>query len=230
MLFKDRTEAGRLLADQLVQRRLTDPIVLALPRGGVPVGYEVAERLNAPLDLVLVRKIGAPWHRELALGAIADGDHPDLVTNEAIQAELGVSDDYLQKEAAKQLQEIERRRRLYLGGRAALDVGGRTAILVDDGIATGATARAALRSTRRRRPESIILAVPVAPPDTLDALAQEADHILCLHKPAYFAGVGQFYDDFAQVDDATVAALLEKRAKALSSPRDNARRGESTRG
>ncbi len=210
MIFRDRIEAGRLLADQLAPRKLQDPVVLALPRGGVPVGHAVAERLNAPLDIVLVRKIGVPWHRELALGAIADGDHPELVVNAEIQAELGVSDTTLQAEAARQREEIERRRRLYLGGRAPLEVRGRTAILVDDGIATGATMRAALRATRRRRPDSIILAVPVAPPETLAALAGEADDILCLHRPADFGGVGQFYQDFEQVEDATVTALLER--------------------
>ncbi|WP_395022324.1 phosphoribosyltransferase [Dongia sp.] len=214
MIFRDRIQAGRLLADQLAQRKLQDPIVLALPRGGVPVGYAVAEQLKAPLDIVLVRKIGVPWHRELALGAIADGDHPELAVNAEIQAELGSGDDYLKAEAAKQLEEIERRRRLYLGGRAPLEVRGRTAILVDDGIATGATMRAALRATRRRRPHAIILAVPVAPPETLAALAGEADDILCLHQPDDFGGVGQFYKDFEQVEDATVTALLAQSAQS----------------
>jgi putative phosphoribosyl transferase len=210
MLFKDRSEAGRLLGTELAARKLTDPVVLALPRGGVPVGYEVAVLLHAPLDIVLVRKIGAPWQRELALGAVADGDHPDIVTNELIQSELRVSDAYIREEGEKQLREIERRRRLYLGDRAPIPVGGRTAILVDDGIATGATMRAALRATRRRRPRSLVLAVPVAPSETIEALRPEADEILCLRTPAGFAGVGQFYADFEQVEDSTVTALLAR--------------------
>lgn len=216
MLFRDRAEAGRLLAEQLTLRSLTDPVVLALPRGGVPVGYEVADKLNAPLDIVLVRKIGAPRQRELALGAVADGDHPDVVINQEIQAELGIDDSYIKAESEKQLEEIERRRRLYLGARSPVEVRGRTAILVDDGIATGATVRAALRATRRRQPQAVILAVPVAPPATIAALREEADKILCLHTPSDFAGVGQFYADFEQVDDATVSALLRKNASAMS--------------
>jgi putative phosphoribosyl transferase len=227
MLFRDRAAAGQLLAKQLATRKLTDPIVLALPRGGVPVGYQVAMQLDAPLDIVLVRKIGVPWHRELALGAVADGDHPETVTNRNIQSELGVSDAYVQEESEKQLREIERRRLLYLGDRAPLAVHGRTAILVDDGIATGATMRAALQATRRRRPDSIILAVPVAPAETIDALRQEADEILCLHMPADFGGVGQFYADFEQVDDATVAALLRQNAAAMSRGARGKRKGKN---
>jgi putative phosphoribosyl transferase len=227
MLFRDRAAAGQQLAEQLASRKLIDPIVLALPRGGVPVGYEVAEQLDAPLDIVLVRKIGVPWHQELAVGAVADGDHPEVVTNRSIQAELGLSDQYVKDESETQLREIERRRRLYLGDRAPLPVRGRTAILVDDGIATGATMRAALQATRRRGPDSIILAVPVAPADTIDALRQEADDILCLHRPPDFGGVGQFYADFEQVDDATVAALLRQNAAAMSRGGRGKRKGEN---
>jgi putative phosphoribosyl transferase len=216
MLFRDRTTAGQQLAEQLASFKLKDPVVLALPRGGVPVGYEVAAQLDAPLDIVLVRKIGVPWHRELAVGAVADGERPELITNRSIQAELGVDNAYIQEESGKQLREIERRRLLYLGDRAPIPVQGRTAILVDDGIATGATMRAALQATRRRRPDSIILAVPVAPADTIESLRQEADEILCLHMPADFGGVGQFYADFEQVDDATVAALLRQNAATMS--------------
>jgi putative phosphoribosyl transferase len=189
--------------------------VLALPRGGVPIGYEVAVKLAAPLDIVLVRKIGAPWQPELALGAIADGDQPELVTNRDILMELGVSEADLKQAGEKQLREIERRRRLYLAGRAPVPLLGRTAILVDDGIATGATMRAALRATRRRQPAAIVLAVPVAPPETIEELRPEADEVICLHTPAGFGGVGQFYANFEQVDDAPVTALLQRNAALM---------------
>ncbi|HVZ01040.1 MAG TPA: phosphoribosyltransferase [Dongiaceae bacterium] len=212
MLFKDRADAGRQLAEQLALRTLKEPVVLALPRGGVPVGDAIAARLSAPLDIVLVRKIGVPWQPELALGAIADGDEPELVVNEAIRDELGLTESYLREEAAKQLREIERRRLAYLGGRAPIPVRGKTAIVVDDGIATGATMRAALRATRRRQPGSIVLAVPVSPAETIASLRNEVDDVLCLHTPIDFGGVGQFYAHFPQVDDATVTALLQRRA------------------
>ncbi|MDQ7246946.1 phosphoribosyltransferase [Dongia sedimenti] len=227
MLFRDRAAAGQQLAERLASRRLTDPVVLALPRGGVPVGYQVAVQLDAPLDIILVRKIGVPWQRELAVGAVADGDHPEVVTNRSIQAELGLSDEYVKEESEQQLREIERRRHLYLGDRAPLPVRGRTAILVDDGIATGATVRAALQATRRRQPHTIILAVPVAPAETIDALRHEADEILCLHMPADFGGVGQFYADFEQVDDTTVAALLRQNAAAMSRGARGKHKGEN---
>jgi putative phosphoribosyl transferase len=214
MLFKDRTDAGRQLADRLALRRFTSPVVLALPRGGVPVGYEIAQRLGAPLDVVLVRKIGAPWQPELALGAISDGDKPELIINEMVQAELGLTSSYIRKESEKQLREFDRRRRLYLGGRAPLSLRNSAAVVVDDGIATGATMRAALRSVRHRKPASIVLAVPVAPGETIDSLRGEADEIVCLHTPAAFGGVGQFYADFAQVDDEIVAGLLRENAAA----------------
>lgn len=227
MLFKDRTEAGRQLAEQLALRKPAKPVILALPRGGVPVAYEVAVKLEAPLDLVLVRKIGAPWQQELAVGAVADGDSPELVVNEMIQAELGIAESYIREESRKQLKEIERRRRVYLGDRAAIPVEGCTAILVDDGIATGATVRAALRATRRRRPASIILAVPVAPGETIETLKHEADDVVCLHTPFDFAGVGQFYARFPQLDDETVTALLQRRAAALGSGSDEKSKSEN---
>jgi len=216
MRFHDRNEAGRelarrLLADPALAGPEARPVVLALPRGGVPVGWEIAKALKAPLDIVLVRKIGAPHQPELALGAIVDGETPELVINEDVKSGIDAPEAYIAAESAEQLREIERRRKLYLAGRPPVPVLGCTAILVDDGIATGATMRAALRATRRRGPAKIVLAVPVAPPETIEELKAEADRVVCLHTPWSFAGVGQFYVDFRQVSDATVAALLQER-------------------
>jgi putative phosphoribosyl transferase len=214
MYFLDRAEAGRKLAQQLIAYRDRNPVVLALPRGGVPIGVEVASALDAPLDVILVRKIGAPSQPELALGAIVDGDKPEIIINEHVRQALGVPESYIRDAGAVQLREIERRRRLYFGERQPLPVAGRTAILVDDGIATGATMRAALHATRRRQPAAIVVAVPVAPPDTIDLLRQEADAVICLHIASDFAGVGQFYRNFGQVDDATVITMLNKQFQA----------------
>jgi putative phosphoribosyl transferase len=174
------------------------------------VGFEVAQALRAPLDLVLVRKIGAPRQPELAIGAIADGAQPDLVSDAGLMAMLAVSEDYLDQARAAALTEIERRRELYLGGSSPVPVAGRDAILVDDGIATGATVAAALRSLRHRGPARAVLAVPVASPQALDRLAPEADEIVCLDAPDDFYAVGQFYVNFAQLDDADVIALLAR--------------------
>ncbi len=165
--FADRATAGRALAAQLLRLHLPAPIVvLALPRGGVPVAAEVARALGAPLDLLLVRKIGVPWQRELAVAAVVEGDPPQIVVEEDVQRSAGVDAQYIEAQAASELREIARRRQAYLRGRAAVDVGGRTAIVVDDGIATGTTVRAALRALRRRHPARLVLAVPVAPADT----------------------------------------------------------------
>jgi len=219
MLFTDRHEAGRLLAERLLELKDKHPVVLALPRGGVPVGFEIARALAAPLDLVLVRKIGAPRQEELAIGAIADGEHPELVTDPDIVAYLNVSPDYLAKAKAAALREIERRRHAYLGDRQPVDVIGCTAIVVDDGIATGATMLAALRATRRRKPARLVLAVPVAPRHTLEKLRHEADQVVCLDTPADFYAVGQFYRQFPQLQDAEVIALLiQARAFVVSNP------------
>lgn len=221
MLFNNRTEAGRKLAEGLSAYRSLAPVVLALPRGGVPVGFEIATALGAPLDIILVRKIGVPYQPELALGAVVDGDRPDIVINEHLKDEFNIPDTYIRKESERQLREIERRRKLYLDGRPSLPLSGRSVIVVDDGIATGATMRAALRAVRRQHPSSIALAVPVAAPDTLEALRSEVDDMVCLFAPAEFSGVGQFYRNFEQVDDETVAALLRHQAEAqtpLQSP------------
>lgn len=209
-MFRDREEAGRRLAERLRALDLPRPLVLALPRGGVPVAYRIATALGAPLDLVLVRKIGVPFQPELALGAVVDGDTPEIVVNEDIARALGISEDEIARAAASEVVEIERRRRIYLRGRAPLPVAGRTAIVVDDGIATGATVRAALQALRRRDPERLVLAIPVAPPDTVAALRAVTDEIICLEMPHHFTAVGAYYEDFAQLSDAEVIALLDQ--------------------
>ena len=208
MRFADRTEAGRQLAQRLAAMCLANPVVLALPRGGVPVGAEIARALQAPLDLLLVRKIGVPWQPELAVAAVIDGEQPDLVIDETIQREADIPQEYIDRQARQQLEEIERRRRLYLGERPAVRVEGCTAIVVDDGIATGTSMRAALRALRRRQPARLVLAVPVAPPDTVARLRAEVDEIVCLSQPSPFMAIGPYYDDFHQLADSEVTALI----------------------
>jgi putative phosphoribosyl transferase len=209
-LFTDRAEAGRALAKRLAAMpRDARTVVLALPRGGVPIGAEIARALHAPLDLVLVRKIGAPWQRELAVAAVVDGEHPEIVIDEETCAQTGVDNEYIQAQAQIELREIERRRKAYLRGRAPAAVEGATAIVVDDGIATGTTMRAALKALRRRRPARLVLAVPVAPSDTVAALRAEVDEIVCLEQPFPFHAIGLHYVDFHQVDDDEVLAALD---------------------
>ena len=211
--FSDRTEAGRRLAERLGHLKDQQPVVLALPRGGVPVAYEVARALEAPLDLVLVRKIGAPFQPELAIGAVVDGERPELVLNRDVVDEYRISESYVESERQRQLEEIERRRQLYFAGRARAPIRDRTAILIDDGIATGATMEAALLATRRAGPKRLVLAVPVAPPDTLERLRSEVDEVVCLMVPAFLGAIGSFYRDFRQLDDAEVIELLQRAAQ-----------------
>jgi predicted phosphoribosyltransferase len=182
--------------------------VLALPRGGVPVAAEVASFLRAPLDLILVRKIGAPMQPELAIGAVVDGGAPVTVRNRELIEDTGTSEREFQALCKRELAEIERRRAEYLGGRTPADPKGRIAIVIDDGIATGATMRAALQATRMRKPKKLILAVPVAPAETLESLRQEADEVICLETPKYFGAVGHFYEDFGQLTDDDVRDIL----------------------
>ena len=208
-IFADRTEAGRLLARRLQQRPPQGPVVVyALPRGGVPVAAEVARALAALLGLLLVRKIGAPGQPELALAAVVDGEQPQTVVDEEVRALTGTDDAWIAARARELLPEIERRRQAYLGGRASPSVRGGTAIVVDDGIATGTSMRAALRALRARQPARVLLAVPVAPADTLAALRAEVDEVECLATPAPFYAVGAHYADFHQVEDDEVVATL----------------------
>ncbi|MDP1899978.1 MAG: phosphoribosyltransferase [Rubrivivax sp.] len=208
--FSDRTAAGRALAQRLMKMSWPGrTVVLALPRGGVPIGAEVARALGAPLDLLLVRKIGAPQQRELAVAAVVDGQPPDIVVDEETAALAGVDRAWIDAQAAHELLEIERRRRIYLGGRAPLPVEGATVIVVDDGIATGTTVRAALKALRRRKPARLVLAVPVAPSDTRAQLSAEVDDLVCLAEPSPFHAIGLHYIDFHQVGDDEVLAALD---------------------
>ena len=216
-VFRDRVEAGRELAAALAGRAFTKPVVLALPRGGVPVAAEVATALRAPLDLVLVRKIGVPRQPELALAAVVDGDHPQLVVNEDVRRFAGVDDALLERLEAREVAELERRRRAYLRGREPVPIAGRTAIVIDDGIATGATIRAALIGLRGKRPHALVLAVPVAPPDTVARLRPEVDDLVCLETPRHFGAIGAFYRDFRQTPDREVIALLDEHAPDAAS-------------
>lgn len=210
MIYANREQAGRELGARLIQYRSPDTVVLALPRGGVPVAREVAAVLGASLDVVLVRKIGAPGQPELAIGAVADGASPEMVVNEPIARVLDLEPDYLEKEKDRALAEIERRRRTYRGTREPPALTGRTVILVDDGLATGMTALAGLRSVRRQRPGHLILAVPVASPDTIELLRPEADEIVCLRVSDELFAVGEAYVDFRQLTDEKVIELLRK--------------------
>jgi putative phosphoribosyl transferase len=209
-MFRDRSDAGRQLAAKLAHLRDCNPVVLALPRGGVPVGFEIAQALKAPLDIVLVRKIGVPWQPELALGAVADGGDPEVFIDRTLVGELAIPDDYITRETARQVGELERRRRVYHAGRAPLEIAGRTVIVVDDGIATGATMRVALQATRRHNPSWLVLAAPVAAPDTLDRLRASANEIVCIDTPADLGAIGFFYRDFHQVSDEEVSDLLAR--------------------
>ena len=188
---------------------IVDPVVLALPRGGVPVAAEVAKALKAPLDLLLVRKIGVPWQPELAAAAVVDGERPDLVLNDDVMSMVGLHRDDIEDLMKTQLEEIERRRNLYLRGRAPEKIAGRSAIVVDDGIATGTTVRAALAALRRRQPKRLILAVPVGSEESVAELESEVDDLVCLQRPSPFYAIGQFYADFHQVPDDEVIALMK---------------------
>jgi putative phosphoribosyl transferase len=218
MIFDDRAAAGKHLAEKLAHLKDEKPVVLALPRGGVPIGYEIAHALDAPLDLLLVRKIGAPWQPELALGAVADGDKPDIFIDEKLAKLLKVSDEYIEQETKRQVEELERRRRLYCAGRRPVEITGATPIVVDDGIATGATMRVALHAARRRHPARLVLATPVAAEDTIAALRALADEVVCLEAPADLGAIGFHYADFHQLSDDEVTALLSRAAPGDRSP------------
>jgi putative phosphoribosyl transferase len=209
MRFRDRAEAGRLLADRLEEYAgRDDVIVLALPRGGVPVGAELARRLGAPLDLFLVRKLGVPGREELAMGAIASGGV--RVLNDDVVAELGITEEDIARTALAEGRELERREQRYRNGRPVADLRGRTVILVDDGLATGATMRAAALAVRGQGPERVVVAVPVAAEPTCDEFPAEVDEVVCALTPEPFLSVGSWYEDFSQTTDEEVRELLAR--------------------
>lgn len=207
-MFTNREAAARVLAEAIAEAEPQDPLILALPRGGVPLGKVVAERLGAPLDLVFVRKIGMPGHRELAAGALVDGDDPQIVWNTHILAQARLTEADFEAEIARLLDVIATRRKLYLSGRSSAPVKGRTAILVDDGVATGATIRVAVAALRKAGAREVWIAVPVAPRDTIGTLQAEADRVICLETPDPFIAVGVHYQDFGEVTDEEVVRLL----------------------
>ncbi len=208
MLFEDRRQAGKKLVDKLKPYHEKEPLILAVPRGGVTVAEPVWESLGGDLDLIITRKIGAPYQPELAIGAVT-GDGFVMV-NESIVSRLNVTGDYIDKAVEKEQNEIRRRLEIYRGKRPLPVVDKRLVILIDDGVATGYTLMAALRSLQEKKPSELILAVPVGPPDTLNMLENEVDELICLEAPAHFAAVGQFYRHFDQVSDAEVSAILKK--------------------
>jgi putative phosphoribosyl transferase len=207
--FHDRREAGKRLAEAVVPLGLEDPVVLALPRGGVPVGFEVAKALGAPLDILLVRKIGAPRHEEYGIGALVDGASPQIVIDEQAARMVGADEAYIQREIERQLAEIERRRAIYRTGQP-VPLAGKTLIVVDDGIATGGTVKAALQALAKVGAKRIVLAVPVAPADSLRGLQELCDEVVCLMSPQPFYAVGAHYEDFDQTGDDEVIELLEE--------------------
>lgn len=208
--FRDRSDAGRQLAAKLGHLRGGDIIVLALPRGGVPVGYEVAHALHAPLDVLNVRKLGVPWHEELAMGAVATGGV--RVLNDDVVMMGGITKEMLEEATATQRLEIDRRERLYRAGRPAPELGGRIVVLVDDGIATGATVRAAIAVVRSQRPARLILAVPVAQASIGAELAREVDEFVCVSLPGDLYAIGVWYEHFPQLGDDEVRAILARAA------------------
>lgn len=207
--FLDRRQAGRILAKAVAELQLADPLVLALPRGGVPIAFEVAQTLGAPLDLLMVRKIGAPANKEFGIGAVVDGAANQVVIDQDMAQAVGASQDYLDLEIEAELAEIERRRSAY-GLTAPIPVKDRTVVLVDDGIATGNTVKAGLKALDKAGARRVILAVPVAPPDTLESLKAMCDDIVCLAAPVPFYAVGAHYIEFGQTPDAEVIGLLRE--------------------
>jgi putative phosphoribosyl transferase len=215
--FRDRQEAGGFLAKELVSyARRSDVVVLALPRGGVPVGFEVAKALHAALDVVIVRKLGVPGQEELAMGAIAAAGMRML--NYPVVQALGISEYDIEAVAAKERVELERRELLYRGGRPALDIRGRTVILVDDGIATGTTMKVAIAAIKRQQASKIVVAIPVAPLSTCKEMEREVDEVVCLFSPEDFVAIGVWYSDFTQVPDQEVCDLLDRADREVHTP------------
>jgi predicted phosphoribosyltransferase len=215
--FPNRAEAGRFLAEKLAQyANRDDVIVLGLPRGGVPVAYEVAKRLRAPLDAFIVRKLGVPGFEELAVGAIASGGV--RVLNEDVARALPNAHEIIESVTAKETAELDRREQIYRDGRPALELRGRIVILIDDGLATGATMRAAVKALRQRGVGKIVVAVPVGPPDTCREFEEDADEVVCGIAPDFFQAVGQYYEDFSQTSDEEVRELLARAASTAADP------------
>jgi predicted phosphoribosyltransferase len=214
MRFLDRADAGRRLARALAAYRDRDPVVLALPRGGLPVAAEIASALAAPLDVVLVRKIGVPQQPELAMGALVEGEPPIVARNEAVISAAGIDERAFAAATQRARAELEDARRRFVGDRPRVAIVGRAVILVDDGVATGATARAALQAMRRRGAKTLTLAVPVASREALAALRRDADDLVCLATPLSFGAVSAFYTDFRQVEDEEAVAILARFSSA----------------
>ncbi|MCH8822366.1 MAG: phosphoribosyltransferase [Planctomycetes bacterium] len=208
-MFTDRHDAGQQLGRLLLHLKEQQPIVLALPRGGVIVGAEVAKMLNAPLDVLVVRKLGAPNHAELAIGAVTNGEHPQRILNKNILSRIRISASYLEDETNRQLLEVKRLQELYRQGRTALAVASRTVIVVDDGIATGATVRAGIKALRQMNVSCIVLGAAVAPQETIKSLSLEVDELVCPLTPTSFTAVGLFYKNFEQTTDAQVIEALK---------------------
>jgi putative phosphoribosyl transferase len=208
--FLDRADAGRRLADAVRQLPLHEPVVLALPRGGVPVAAPIARALGAPLDLVLVHKIGSPWQPELAVAAVADAGEPVLAVEAEVLSACGLDEDWVQRQVPAHWQEIERRRTAWLRARPSTPLAGRTAIVVDDGVATGTTLLAALAAVRRQGAAHVVVALPVAAPQALQRLQGQVDQVVCLSSPVDFRCVGDHYADFRQTTDEEVQRLLDQ--------------------
>lgn len=208
-IFRDRQDAGIQLADRLKgYKHSGEAIVLALPRGGVVTGFEIAKVLDLPMDVLIVRKIGFPGQSEFGIGAVSETG--TVVLNSAIISSYGVEDEYIQLEIARQKEEVERRLRIYRKGKRILDLEGKKIILVDDGVATGATLKAAISALKKEKIKGLIAAIPVSPPETAEELKGMVDELICLNTPADFMAVGNYYDDFQQVPDETVVEMLEK--------------------
>ncbi len=214
-MYRDRADAGRKLTHVLARYAGESPVIVALPRGGVPVAYEIAHALSAQLDIIVVRKIGAPGQHELGIGALVDGDHPETVLNEELLRLIEVSREYLDREVKSELKEIRRRDALYRKGHPPIPLEGRTVLVVDDGIATGGSIRAALRGIKRRHPRKVVLAVPVASSETLKSLRAEVDDTVCLETPESFGAIGEFYYDFTQTSDEEVMNLLDRARREI---------------
>jgi len=225
MIFENRVEAGRQLAQKLKKYAgRKDVVVLGIPRGGVPVAFAVASALKAPLDIFLSRKLGVPWQEELAFGALASGGI--RVLDRELISELNISEEDIERTTQTVKKELERRERLYRGDRPPLRVAGKIAVLVDDGIATGSSMRAAIQALRQMGPSRIVVAVPVAPARTCDSLRPEVDELVCIQAPELFWAIGQFYEDFSQVADQEVTELL-RRAESSSEDRTGAAEEET---